>query len=1116
MVEPQLELQSLGRCILGAFEALSNATWVATEDNGFPSKDRISIEHQRFVLWARGLGLNQVGHASLDYHIRDVPVVKASLADLLAELREHLENLGSIILGNQPAVEQDSDAIHQYQDALGNAASPDDQSSRSSLTSFGSFKEVDFRLASVSKRLDALYELASRIQDPRNRPQRPVEDLYQSVPEGERAAHIESQKKTEILRVSKQHRQEILRGLTPEKLEELKMTKDQFLEKYSSSEHWLIRRTGIANARRKQQFVYWRRNAKLLSRDMTEAGISAQAAPITTQSPASPELGNTESMVPTHSRVSRGIRPIDKDLAWPAAPKELSGNKYFTCPYCRVLCPESYLRPDEWRLHQTHDLQPYHCTYEDCTDPNRIYGSRQDWIDHENQHRRVWHCYIHQEEFETQLEYIQHLNDRKNKHTAEDGLQEIVASVVGSSSKPHRDCPFCPTAFVDVPTMQKHVQGHLERLALDALPDIYEHEEDELASKQASDSHRPSFVLPVASPKQAISHDNTRHGYRDTRPSRRGMENRSFGSRGKFVAIGIDFGTSFSAVSWAFSEEPEKIREISEWPTANYMNPNEVQVPSLYDIDSGKWGYEVTPDMKSIKWLKLLLLNDSDLADEDIDLSKPLKKSREQLAKHPSKISAVEIVGRYLGKLWDHAQTILRSYLDVDGLSLHVAVTVPAIWPHHALKSMRKAADIAGITAKRPMGAPTLEFIHEPEAASLSIMLEHVFLPEIKPGECFVVCDAGGGTVDVISYQVISTQPFRLKECVKGEGGLFGAVQIDEAFEVHLWGRDRLKLNSLSFSEYNTLVVEDWERGVKRTFTNQEQPAQFSLRLPPKVYKFQDRLRNKDQFSLNRSEVHGFFDKSLTGIRALVRRQRKKVEAETGQLPKNILLVGGLGSSLYVYGVLNEVFDETVLRPLNGWSAVARGAVIRLLQDKLSTQQALSEIQKEVLATLPDVTARKSRYSYGICLSFPIDQLHDYDETLDTVTRDPEGDLVAARMVWYLKKGEEVSGKSPLTVPLWKYYKGPIPRKCTSTILYSPDNPPPKRPDSSIEELCTIKYTFDTDFSERKPVGDTDKGYRRCGNLWLKLTFNGEPRWEFRVGSKQTTADARLEYMEKH
>lgn len=83
-------------------------------------------------------------------------------------------------------------------------------------------------------------------------------------------------------------------------------------------------------------------------------------------------------------------------------------------------------------------------------------------------------------------------------------------------------------------------------------------------------------------------------------------------------------------------------------------------------------------------------------------------------------------------------------------------------------------------------------------------------------------------------------------------GGLFGAVRIDEAFEAHLWGRDRFKIDSLDASEYNTLVVEGWERGVKRTFTNENTPQQFSLRLPMKAFKTIDRLRNRDNFSLNR------------------------------------------------------------------------------------------------------------------------------------------------------------------------------------------------------------------------------------------------------------------------
>ncbi|RSL74411.1 hypothetical protein CEP53_000242 [Fusarium sp. AF-6] len=560
-----------------------------------------------------------------------------------------------------------------------------------------------------------------------------------------------------------------------------------------------------------------------------------------------------------------------------------------------------------------------------------------------------------------------------------------------------------------------------------------------------------SCILPSGStPRLGLCHSWDRMDPSVSSP----MASRSRGdagsSRGKFIAIGIDFGTTFSGVSWAFSEQPDVIHEISEWPAASHTNQQEVQVPTVYDIASGKWGFQVTPDMKPVKWFKLLLLNENDMAKEEnlqISRSKQLRDARSQLSKCSEKMTAISLVGCYLEKLWNHAYAILKTMMPIDDIPLRVSITVPAIWPHYAQNAMREAAKLAGITAKRSIGATTLDLVQEPEAASLSIMREHGLLANIKPGECFVVCDAGGGTVDVISYTVVSNNPFRLKECVKGEGGLCGAVQIDEAFEAHLLGKNRLKLDSLNASEYNTLVVEGWERGVKRTFTNAETPTEFSLRLPMKAFKTRDKLRNRDHFSVNRSEVYGFFSKSLTGIRTLISNQREQVQKETQKFPRETLSVG----------------------------------------------------QQRVLATLPNVTARKSRYSYGIRVEVRISQLSDYDENLDEAFCDQAGDMVASRMTWYLKRGEEVSGRSPVTFSYHRYYKLPMPKTCTLNIQCSSAESPPERSDSTVQDLCTIECDFDTSFDEWEPVGDPDDGYRS---------------WNFRVGSqKATTADARVTFM---
>ena len=86
---------------------------------------------------------------------------------------------------------------------------------------------------------------------------------------------------------------------------------------------------------------------------------------------------------------------------------------------------------------------------------------------------------------------------------------------------------------------------------------------------------------------------------------------------------------------------------------------------------------------------------------------------------------------------------------------------VPAIWSDKAKHDT--------VTAARMSGIHPVTLIKEPEAAALYTMysLDHA----LQKGDAFVVCDAGGGTVDLISYEVEATQPkLLLKELVTGTG----------------------------------------------------------------------------------------------------------------------------------------------------------------------------------------------------------------------------------------------------------------------------------------------------------------------------------------------------------
>lgn len=157
------------------------------------------------------------------------------------------------------------------------------------------------------------------------------------------------------------------------------------------------------------------------------------------------------------------------------------------------------------------------------------------------------------------------------------------------------------------------------------------------------------------------------------------------------------------------------------------------------------WGYAIPPDADPIRWFKLLLLREEDLASEFRE-SEFILRGR-KLLKEINK-SATEVVGDYLGALWKHVlETIYkaRSKYVIDAMAFHVVITVPAIWKDYARQAMEEAASKAGILTPRAAGPTTLAFVPEPEAAALATLGEGK--RQFKTGDVFMICDAGGGTV---------------------------------------------------------------------------------------------------------------------------------------------------------------------------------------------------------------------------------------------------------------------------------------------------------------------------------------------------------------------------------
>ena len=122
--------------------------------------------------------------------------------------------------------------------------------------------------------------------------------------------------------------------------------------------------------------------------------------------------------------------------------------------------------------------------------------------------------------------------------------------------------------------------------------------------------------------------------------------------------------------------------------------------------------------------------------------------------------------------------------------------------------------------------------------------------------------------------------------------------------------------------------------------------------------------------------------------------------------------MGGLGASRYLYQRLQARFGNVVVQPERAWSAVARGAVLKVLRagggsgglerDRVA---AADPRLAQLLLRLPEVDARIARLSYGVESGVPVARAFPpLDAAVDRTSLDPGGGKVVWRMKWYLRQ----------------------------------------------------------------------------------------------------------------
>ena len=318
----------------------------------------------------------------------------------------------------------------------------------------------------------------------------------------------------------------------------------------------------------------------------------------------------------------------------------------------------------------------------------------------------------------------------------------------------------------------------------------------------------------------------------------------------------------------------------------------------------------------------------------------------------PEGMDVIGVARDYLRELYTHVMiNISRQYTStiLKDAQYNFVLTVPAIWSDMAKKRTEMAAHSAGLGNS---ANSTLDLLSEPESAAVyTLRTVENFISRLQPNDKMVVCDAGGGTVDLIAYEIKQLSPvLRLEECTTGTGDFCGGSFIDREFEKLFQQRVGSLYESISIV-HRQQILKSFEMS-KMAFRDDPGQAKFYIHVPTTANMPEAGIHDH-QFEMTREEMRRLFDPIIDKVVNLIQEQVSMASAGTNRI-RAILLVGGFGESDYLYLRIRawaSAFGIEVLQPNDASTAVVQGAVLKGLEARAG---------KTIQVT------RRARRSYGL------------------------------------------------------------------------------------------------------------------------------------------------------
>ncbi|KAI9271914.1 hypothetical protein BDA99DRAFT_534383 [Phascolomyces articulosus] len=534
------------------------------------------------------------------------------------------------------------------------------------------------------------------------------------------------------------------------------------------------------------------------------------------------------------------------------------------------------------------------------------------------------------------------------------------------------------------------------------------------------------------------------------------------------VVIAYDFGTTYSGAAYAFNHSsPIEVFDVQNWPHKGSNFYPKVPTLSVYPRRTtrqqgiiafngspiSEWGYAAKKVMMR-----------PDASEQNILLSQFKLQLDESLELPPLEngLTPVQAMADYLAKLHKHTlQELSRGFANnYHPDTFRYCLTVPAVWSDKAKHMMRQAAIQAGlITPFDPSERLTL--ISEPEAAAIYCEEAMVNQVKLRDNDRVMVCDAGGGTVDLTVFQVnfisgpksagsnnnVASNKRQLKEVTKGIGASCGSVFLDERFHRLL----KAKLGQKVMSNLNqrdlSTILGYFIDTIKPDFNEEDD---YFLELPRsiEVDDLPVYVREHDDggflddgiMKLSGREIQKeVFDPVVDKVLALIEQQYQQIP--DGQL-HFLFLVGGFGSSKYLYERIRKEFEGTKVKYIacpaeRAALAVVRGATYFGVNPRA-------------------IISRVSRRTYGTNTAMLYES--KIDPPSKRVVR-PDGSVrCKGRFDPFIKKNEKVQFDHCISKDFFVYYGS---QKTIKLNLYATENDQTPRycDEPGVYQIATILIT---------------------------------------------------------